>query len=51
MDNTVEGVTEVVVDGQGEPDGNDAKIADGRTIISDVIRVTAEHFKTPFGAS
>lgn len=49
--NTLEGVTEVAVDGQGEPEGNTlegvAEDVGGQTTISKVIRVTAEDFKTP----
>ena len=49
--NTPEGVTEVAVDGQGEPEGNTregvTEDAGGQTAISEVIRVTAEEFKTP----
>ena len=43
-------------DGHGEPEvrersdaGGVAKVVGGRTTISDVIRVTAEYFKTPCG--
>jgi hypothetical protein len=49
--NTLEGVTEVVVDGNGEPEGNTlegvTEDVGGPTTISKVIRVTAEDFKTP----
>ena len=49
--NTLEGVTEDVVDRRGEPEGNNiegvTEDVGGQTTISKVIRVTAEDFKTP----